>query len=285
MRTTLETRRLVPLLAAVWLVLDAGAFAQTRVVGMVRDENSEPIPGATITAESTERTFTATTDGDGNFGFVTLRPGNWVFTASAPGFTPSQMRRRIRELVRNPEVDFFLARGAYGERFGAVAHVDAVDLLQQLEAAEELYVAERYPEAIAAYEALATLVPALTTVKMKLGDAYLMTEQYAEAEAAYETMLAAEVDLDLTLSRQLLYNFGDTRLALQGADGAVGWYWQAHEADPAWSQPLLKLGEIALDAGAQAEARRYLELAVDAEPGSEAQAVARTLLERLPPLQ
>ena len=290
MRAT-ATFRLLPLFVTLWLVTNATVIAQTRVFGVVRDENSNPIQGASVTAENGDLTFIATTDADGNFGFVTLRQGYWVFTASAPGFTPAQVRRSVRGDVahlgwtRNLDVNLFLAHGAYGERFGALAHVDSVDLQAQLQAAEELYGTEQYSAAIPVYEELSMLVPALTTLKLKLGDAYLKTEQYAKAQQAYQAILAAEVNLDPSLSRELIYNFGETRLALQGAENAVGWYWRAHETDLAWSKPLLKLGEISLAAGHQAEAQRYLQMAIEAEPGSEAQATASALLARLPPLQ
>ena len=277
MRTTTPFRWPL-LLVAVWLGAEATTLAQTRLVGTVRDENSNPIQGATVTAENVDRTFTATTDEDGDFGFVTLRAGNWIFTASAPGFTPAQQRQRVRELARNAAVDFFLARGATGERFGAVAHIGAAELQTQLEAAEELYAGGNYADAIVAYEEITTLVPALTTVKLKLGDAYLRTERYADAETAFEAVLAAELDLDLTLSRQLFFSFGEVRRGQGNAVESMGWYWRAHESDAAWSQPLLALGRIALDGGDRAEARRYLQLAVEAEPGSEAQIAATALL-------
>ena len=266
---------------AFWLTANAITFGQTRVVGTVRDEGNRPIQGASVTAENGTRSFTATTDSGGNFGFVTLRPGNWVFTAKALGFTPGQVHRRVREIARNPEVDLFLARGAYGERFGALANVKSTDLQEQLQQAEELYAAERYLEAITAYEKLSVMVPALTTLKLKIGHSYLNIAQYAEAQKAYQGVLAAKLDLDLSLNRELFYNFGETQLALQGAESAVGWYWRAHETDPAWSKPLLKLGEIALAAGDQAEGRRYLQLAVEAEPGSKEQSVATAMLKRL----
>ena len=274
--------RWLPLFVAAWLAAETAVSAQTRLVGIVRDENSDPIQGATVTAENVDRTFTATTDEGGNFGFITLRPGNWILTASAPGFTPTQQRQRVRAVARNPSVDFFLARGAYGQRFGALAGVDSVALQDQLQAAEALSAGGQDDEAIVAYEAVAAMAPALTTVRLKLGDLYLRTERYTEAEEAYQAILAADADLDLTLSRELFYSFGETRLALQSATEATGWYWRAHESDPAWSKPLLKLGELALEAGDQSEARHFLLLAIEAEPGSDAQATARALLAEIP---
>ena len=279
--------RWLPLFVAAWLAAEMAVSAQTRLVGIVRDENQDPIQGATVTADNGMQTFTATTDEGGNFGFITLRPGMWILIASAPGFTSIWQRELVRaavpwEMQRNPSVDFFLPRGAYGQRFGALAYVDSVALQDQLQAAEALSAGGQDGEAIVAYEAVAAMAPALTMVRLKLGDLYLRTERYTEAEEAYQAILAAEADLDLTLSRELFYSFGETRLALQSATEAAGWYWRAHESDPAWSKPLLKLGELALEAGDQSAARHFLLLAIEAEPGSDAQATARALLAEIP---
>ena len=274
--------RWLPLFVAAWLAAETVVSAQTRVVGIVRDENQDPIQGATVTAENVMQTFTATTDEGGNFGFVTLRPGMWILVASAPGFTSIWQRQLVRAMERNPSVNFFLPRGAYGQRFGALAYVDSVALQDQLQAAEALSAGGQDDEAIVAYEAVAAMAPALTTVRLKLGDLYLRTERYTEAEEAYQAILAAEADLDLTLSRELFYSFGETRLALQSATEAAGWYWRAHESDPAWGKPLLKLGELALEASDQSAARHFLLLAIEAEPGSDAQATARALLAEIP---
>ena len=71
MRAT-ATFRLLPLFVTLWLVTNATVIAQTRVFGVVRDENSNPIQGASVTAENGDLTFIATTDADGNF--PTRRP-------------------------------------------------------------------------------------------------------------------------------------------------------------------------------------------------------------------
>ena len=248
---------LPPLVIGVWLALDvAPVLGQARVVGTVRDENRRPIKGATVTVENQRSSFTVTTDEDGDFGLVTLEESEYTFTVQAPGYTPSQRTVRVRALVRNPTLNFLLALGASGP-VGNVSAINADDLQTLLHTAEEAYAAGRYEEAVRGYREIMTSAPALTTVGLKLGSAYLHNRQYTEAQTAYQAVLT--YDLDPSLSRELFYDLGDVRVGLQQPDEALGWYWQAHTTDPAWIKPLLKLGRMAVDSGDRAAARMYLE--------------------------
>lgn len=282
MRHLFRTRVITSLVV---LCLGGGvpAFGQTRQVGTVRDEGGRPIQGAAVTAQNDLTTsFTATTAEDGGFGFVTLAAGVWTFTVRAPGFTPSQRSTRVRALVRNPPLEFALARGVIESGVGALAGVDTSELQEKLHSAETAHSEGRYDEAIRAYRAVVTQAPALTMVNLKLARAYLENGNREEAQAAYQMIL--ERDLEPSIGRDVFYDFGDIRLAAQHVEEARGWYWKAHTVDPAWSKPLLKLGRMALSASDQASARMYLEMAVDAEPGSAESGEARALLaERVVP--
>ncbi len=66
-------------LAALVFGIAATAAAQPgRVGGIVRDENGDPVKGATITAENENigSSFTATTDDKGRFTLIGLRGGD-----------------------------------------------------------------------------------------------------------------------------------------------------------------------------------------------------------------
>lgn len=56
---------------------------------VVRDDNGNPISGATVTATNGTLTFTATTDANGNYTITGVEPGTYGVVASAPGFLPS----------------------------------------------------------------------------------------------------------------------------------------------------------------------------------------------------
>jgi hypothetical protein len=66
------------------------ARAQAAIAGMVRDSTGAVLPGATVEVSSPallERVRTATTDGEGLYKIVDLRPGTYSVTFSLVGFT------------------------------------------------------------------------------------------------------------------------------------------------------------------------------------------------------
>src|SRR5437762_13092326 len=73
-----------------WL-LPVAASAQTGVLaGVVRDTTGAVLPGVTVEATSPaliERVRTVTTDSEGQYKIVDLRPGAYAVTFTLPGFT------------------------------------------------------------------------------------------------------------------------------------------------------------------------------------------------------
>lgn len=81
------------LFSAIILCFAVGAFAQSQattgnIEGRVVDQNGAAVPAAAVSVTNQDTGFgkTAATDGDGNFLFVLLPPGNYKVTASAKGF-------------------------------------------------------------------------------------------------------------------------------------------------------------------------------------------------------
>jgi hypothetical protein len=69
--------------------LSTAAFAQSSIVGVVKDTSGAILPGVTVEASSDaliEKTKSAITDGNGQYRIVDLRPGAYVVTFSLPGF-------------------------------------------------------------------------------------------------------------------------------------------------------------------------------------------------------
>ena len=79
--------RLLVLLAL--LIAPASAFAQSAISGVVRDTSGAVLPGVTVEAASPsliEKTRSATSDGDGRFQIIDLRPGIYSVTFTLEGF-------------------------------------------------------------------------------------------------------------------------------------------------------------------------------------------------------
>jgi hypothetical protein len=78
------------------------AHAQSAIAGVVRDTSGAVLPGVTVEAASPaliEKTRTVTTDGDGRYNIVDLRPGVYTVTFSLEGF--STVKRDGIELPAN----------------------------------------------------------------------------------------------------------------------------------------------------------------------------------------
>src|SRR3984893_16042038 len=72
-----------------WLAVPMVAHAQSVIAGVVKDTSGAVLPGVTVEASSDaliEKSRTVTTDGEGLYKIVDLRPGIYTITFSLAGF-------------------------------------------------------------------------------------------------------------------------------------------------------------------------------------------------------
>jgi hypothetical protein len=77
------------LIAVVVLLMPAVVYAQSAIVGVVKDNTGAVIPGVTVEAASDvliEKVKSGASDGNGQYRIVDLRPGTYVVTFTLPGF-------------------------------------------------------------------------------------------------------------------------------------------------------------------------------------------------------
>lgn len=284
-----------------------------RIGGVVQDEEGEPIRGATVTAENPDinLTYTATTDDRGRFAFLGLRTGTWRFMADAPGFAPQGGEMPVRADGRlNPALSFALVKAREGA--GPLGDVSADELQEALSAADALFQAEQWDEAIAAYRALIDDSPALTVMNLQIGSAYRQKGDFPAAVAAYSELL--EVDTSNGLARvgiamahlavgdaaaaeaallpvaqdadarpDVMYTLGEVKMAQGLATDAAQWYQRAVDADPSWGKPIYRLAEAALGRGDTQAASELLAEIIEVDPISPEAAQAKAELEQLSP--
>src|SRR4030095_5863908 len=102
------------------LMLVTVATAQTgqsSLRGYVRDQQSRPVAGATVTLTNSEKNFsrTQTTNEDGAYGFIGIPPGTYDLTVESKGFKKASVLA-VQALTDTPnEVDVQLEIGDVSE--------------------------------------------------------------------------------------------------------------------------------------------------------------------------
>ena len=181
-------------------VMATPAEAQNGLLqGSVRDASGEPVKGATVTLAnpSVKRPVTTTTNDNGGFAMIGLEGGAWVITIEAPGFYPVQAQFRVRGSRRGVRVSLVMNRDPLTLRpatpsTGLLAGVNGEETRLELDAADALYEAGQYDQAIQAYEAILVKIPSLTTVNLQVGHAYREKKKYDKARAAYQEVLKGD---------------------------------------------------------------------------------------------
>jgi Flp pilus assembly protein TadD len=303
-------------LAALFVAaLASGAAAQTgRVGGTVKDDAGQPIKGATVTAENpsaSPSSFTATTDDKGRFSIIGLRTGRWTFTAQAPSFAPESGALNVQTIgAPNPPLTFTLKKGGAASPMGALGGLAAKDLQADLAAADQLYNAQQWDQAITAYRAIMTKAPALSVINLQIAAAYRNKKEYDNAIAAYNELLKTDPNNDKAIvgvgmtnlekgdlkaaeetltkaaegpkpSREVFYNLGEVKFAKGSTDEAAALYQKAMATDPSWGKPIFKLALVALNKGDKEGTIKMMEQVIAADPTSAEATQAKAVIEQL----
>lgn len=297
------------------LTLAASVAAQTgRVGGVVKDETGNPIKGATVTAENpnaSPSSFTATTDDKGRFSIIGLKSGSWSFTVQSPGFGPESGKMQVSTIgAPNPPLTVTMKKGGAAGPSSALGSMAAKDLQADLATADQLYNAQKYDEAIAAYRGIIAKAPSLSVINLQIAAAYRNQKQYDNAIAAYNDLLKVDPNNDKAIvglgmtnlekgdlkaaedtltraaenpkaTREVFYNLGEVKFSKGEADEAAKWYQRAVDMDPTWGKPLFKLALVQLNKGDKEGTIKALEKVISADPTSQEAAQAKTVIEQL----
>jgi hypothetical protein len=113
-----------------FLLLPTLASAQSTIAGVVRDASGALVANATVEASSEvliEKSRAVTTNAEGRYAIVDLRPGTYVVTVSAAGFNSVKQTVVVPASVTVP-VDAELKVGSVGETVNVEARVATVDV-------------------------------------------------------------------------------------------------------------------------------------------------------------
>ena len=116
-------------LLALLFVLSAGIprasaqFDTASVVGTVKDSSGATVPDAKVTLTNTETgvSVVRTTTADGNYEFVTVRPGIYIVSAEKPGFSIALIDNVQVQVAARLRVDMQMAIGQLSEKVEVTA--------------------------------------------------------------------------------------------------------------------------------------------------------------------
>jgi hypothetical protein len=112
------------------MLLPSISFGQSTISGVVRDTSGAVIPNAKVEVSSDvliERSRTVTTNGEGRYAVVDLRPGTYIVTTSMQGFVTVKQSIEVPANVSVP-VDAEMKAGSLGEVVNVEARVATVDV-------------------------------------------------------------------------------------------------------------------------------------------------------------
>lgn len=280
-----------------------------RVNGVVRDEDDQPIKGATVTAQNANIgvSYTASTDEKGRFIILGLRPGEWAFIAGSPGFASVGNRMNVRSASNlNPPLLFVLRRNGPGAG-GALEKVTAKDLQNQIDSADKLFTQKKWDESIAAYRSIMSAAEPLAFLNLQIAAAYVAKGELPRAQAAYEDLLKVDATNDRAIvgiaeikqkqgdaagavefltrasqaegaRREIFFALGELSATAGKADDASQWFTKAAQVDPYWGRPLYRLAQIASDKGDKAAADGFMQRVIAVDPSSPEAAQAKGAL-------
>ena len=221
-----NTTRKAGLVALGLLFVAQTAMAQMgtgRVSGTVKDQEGNPIEGATVTANAGDsgRLLEAIADARGRWAILGFRSRAYDFSVQAPGFMPYNYQVPMKQAGKNPDMDLVLERAQMGRSAGTGGGLIAE--------AQELHQAGRYDEALAMYDVAQisfqkVLSTDPTVYQINLNRAAVLRElgRPDEAKTAYQLVL----DQDAQNGTAALVSLGEMAMADEDMVGALE-YWEA----------------------------------------------------------
>ena len=305
MRNTTTSKVVLVALGLLFVAQTALAQMGTgRMSGTVKDQEGNPIEGATVTAQAGDsgRVLEATTDSRGRWAILGFRSRTYDFSAQASGFMPYNYQAPMRQAGKNPDMDLVLERAQMGRSAGTGGGLVAE--------AQELHQAGRYDEALALYDEVLVTDPTLYQINLNRAAVLRELGRADEARTAYQSVLEmepgnagalvslgemamADSDMDGALSfweqavdsttdEVIPYNVAQISFQNGETDKAIEYYLIAADRRADWAEPFVQIGIVYLNLGDFPAAAEQFEMAIEVEPESAAAAQARAMLDALP---
>jgi tetratricopeptide (TPR) repeat protein len=236
-----------------------------RINGVVVDENGQPLEGVSIVVKSMESTteFQSYSDKKGRFAVVGMGTGRWRITATKKGYNSSYIDTYVRQLVRNPPVNFKLTKLA--EFSPRMADEEAFKLFDR---GNLLLKEEKYDEAIAVFEEFLTKYPEIYHTHLNIGTCYLKKGELDKAEAELKLVMDKTLEnlgdykKDPQASLRAFTGLGEIYIRKEDFETAQKYFAQALGISPEDEVAAYNVAEMLFSHQKVDEAIEYFELAI-----------------------
>jgi tetratricopeptide (TPR) repeat protein len=241
---------------------------QGRLIGSVVDEAGNPLEGVKITLryERFVNTLTATSNANGQWGFIGLGRGEITLTAQKEGYAESVVPLQVSGIKQNPQPKIILKKKTDNAASG-LSELQREMLLQ----GSALFEEKKYAEAAALYQNFLDENPGVYQIRLSLANCQLELQNYAQAIAEYQKVLEGlnaqpAEKKDIKIVAQLYASIGEAYLAQNKFKEAEEYFVKSIDINPSDSALPYNLAEILMQAGNPEGAIRYYEMAIGLKP-------------------
>ncbi len=236
-----------------------------RINGTVVDENSVPLEGVLVLAEAVggKTRLEGTSDKKGRFAIAGLGTGVWKVTATLKGYGPAAQDMNVSQLSKNPPIAFVLKKLT-----GVSALSSDTEATKLFDEGNQLLQAEKYPEALKAFEEFLGKYPELYQVHLNIGTCYLKMGDLDKAEAEFKGVLekvqatSGDYKKDSATSIRALTALGEIAIKKQDFETAQKYFTQGLEVSPQDEVAAYNVGEIFFSNQQIDQAIKYFEMSI-----------------------
>jgi len=236
-----------------------------RINGTVVDEKGQPMEGVLIVVESLEykTKLQGYSDKKGHFAVAGMGTGKWRITATKEGYNSSYMDMNVRQLRRNPPIDFTLKKlSGFAPR---LADEESFKLFDK----GNLFLKEKkYDEALVVFEEFLTIYPKVYHAHLNIGTCYLKKEELDKAEAEFQLVLDKTMEKfgdykkDPQASLRAFTGLGEIYIRKEDFETAQKYFAKALDISPEDEVAAYNVGEVFFSHQKVDEAIKYFELSI-----------------------
>jgi tetratricopeptide (TPR) repeat protein len=242
-----------------------------RVIGVVLDEDNNPIEGVEIHMQATNFNFSMTTKSNakGKWGFFGFGRDVFKFTFNKESYLTTSTGLALSGANKNPDQSIILKKGPKIPK-GAIVVSEA--LKADLKKANALFKEEKYTEALPYYEAIVQKKPEVYKMRYNLANCLKELKMYPRAIEEYEKVIEGlkKDNPDIKgkkIAAEIYVNLGSIYLEQKKFDEAAKNYMTSMEiAPPTDAAVAYNVAEICFSAEKIADAVKYYKLAIELRP-------------------